>query len=57
MTSRKPAPRRFLFDGRVLPVDKSRSLVEASEGRFRQRGFGIWLASEPSSPELARGEP
>lgn len=44
--------RRFLFDGRVISPDESRSFVEASVGNFTRRGCGLWLAFERERGEV-----
>lgn len=36
--------RRFLFDDRVISVDKARALIEASGRNFEEHGYGLWLA-------------
>ena len=36
--------RRFLFDGRTLSPEDTRTRVEASLANFEQHGYGIWLA-------------
>jgi ribosomal-protein-alanine N-acetyltransferase len=35
--------RQFLFDDRVISVDESRTLIEASLAHFEHYGYGLWL--------------
>ena len=44
--------RRFLFDGRVISLDESRTFVEASAENFERQGYGLWLAFEREAGQL-----
>jgi RimJ/RimL family protein N-acetyltransferase len=43
--------RRFLWDDEILPIDRTRAVVEQSERLFAERGFGLWGASRTDSSE------
>ena len=44
--------RRFLWDGEVIPLERTRKIVETSCTLFDECGFGIWGIRERSSDEL-----
>ncbi len=44
--------RRFLWDGVVIPLDRTREIVEKSCTLFDEYGFGIWGIREHGSHEL-----
>lgn len=45
--------RRFLWDGKVVPREQTREIVERSEALFAERGFGLWGVRERGDPALA----
>ncbi len=44
--------RRFLWDGEVISLRRTREIVEKSKALFDERGFGIWGIRERGSNEL-----
>lgn len=44
--------RRFLWDGKVIPLQQTREIVEKSRELFDQYGFGIWGIRELNSDAL-----
>ena len=44
--------RRFLWDGRIIPVEQTREIVEASTRRFADDGCGLWGIREQGSHRL-----
>ncbi len=44
--------RRFLWDGDVIPWDRTRKIVEESLAQFEEHGFGIWGIRERDSHGL-----
>ena len=44
--------RRFLWDGEVIPLERTRQIVDKNRGLFDAYGFGIWGVRERGSDEL-----
>lgn len=44
--------RRFLWDGRVIPLDETRAIVAESGRLFRERGLGLWAIRERAGDDL-----
>jgi RimJ/RimL family protein N-acetyltransferase len=44
--------RRYLLDGRVLPIEWSEETILQSRSLFERRGVGIWLAHHKLTDEL-----
>jgi ribosomal-protein-alanine N-acetyltransferase len=44
--------RRFLWDGKVIPVERTRDIVEKSGTLFANAGFGIWGVRARGANEL-----
>ena len=44
--------RRFLWDDEVIPIERTREIVEKSCALFADSGFGIWGVRERSSNDL-----
>ena len=44
--------RRFLWDGRVIPFEETRAVVEESERLFQQHRFGLWGVRARDGGEL-----
>jgi [ribosomal protein S5]-alanine N-acetyltransferase len=44
--------RRFLWDDEVIPIERTRGVVELSQRLFAERGFGLWGAWPPDSSHL-----
>ena len=44
--------RRFLWDGEVIPLERTRETIQKSGTLFDRCGFGIWAVRERSSDEL-----
>ena len=44
--------RRFLWDGEVIPLERTQEIVEESCSLFDQSGFGIWGVHDRISDEL-----
>lgn len=45
--------RRFLWDGRRIPIHRTREIVETNRALFDEHGFGIWGVRERGCDELA----
>ena len=39
-----PGVRRYLWDGEIIPIERTRFVVELSERMFRDERFGLWGA-------------
>jgi ribosomal-protein-alanine N-acetyltransferase len=46
------AVRRFLWDGRVVPLEQTEAIVERSNRLFDERGYGLWGVRELDHDEL-----
>ena len=44
--------RRFLWDGKIVPLDRTHEIVETNRVLFDEDGFGIWGIRELGSQEL-----
>jgi ribosomal-protein-alanine N-acetyltransferase len=44
--------RRFLWDGEVIPFERTRDIVRRSRALFEEKDFGIWGVRERSLDEL-----
>jgi ribosomal-protein-alanine N-acetyltransferase len=44
--------RRFLWDGRAIPLEETRAVVEESGRLFRERGLGLWTIRERGGDAL-----
>lgn len=44
--------RRFLWDGEVIPLERTREIVEKNQTLFDVRGLGIWGVRESGSDAL-----
>lgn len=44
--------RRYLMDGRILPLEWSERRIRESEALFERRGVGLWLAHHTTTHEL-----
>jgi ribosomal-protein-alanine N-acetyltransferase len=49
----QPGMRRFLFDGTILPPERTAEIVETSEALFAANDFGLWLARLRSKADNA----
>lgn len=47
-----PGVRRFLWDGDLIPLARTRAAIETSERMFRERAFGLWGVWAPRSRSL-----
>jgi [ribosomal protein S5]-alanine N-acetyltransferase len=45
-----PSVRRFLWDGEVIPFERTLSVVDESARLFAGHGFGLWAARSGSDP-------
>jgi RimJ/RimL family protein N-acetyltransferase len=43
---------RFLWDGKVVPLEQTEDIVERNERLFKESGFGIWGIREHNFAEL-----
>jgi len=44
--------RRFLWDGRAIPLEQTQAVVEESVRLFRERGLGLWAVRERGGEDL-----
>jgi RimJ/RimL family protein N-acetyltransferase len=44
--------RRFLWDGEIIPLTRTRAAIVQSEKMFREHGFGLWGMRPDGSTEL-----
>ena len=51
----QPGVRRFLFDNEIIPPERTAEIIQRSDLLFREQRFGLWLARQASSPEVALG--
>lgn len=47
-----PGVRRYLWDDEIIPIERTRFVVEMSERMFRDERFGLWGAWLSGSPTL-----
>jgi RimJ/RimL family protein N-acetyltransferase len=47
-----PGIRRFLWDGEVIPVERTRAAIEQSQQMFRDQGVGLWGVRPTALPGL-----
>jgi RimJ/RimL family protein N-acetyltransferase len=47
-----PGVRRFLWDGEVIPIARTRATIEQSRRMFAEQGFGLWAVWPIDSPSL-----
>lgn len=46
------AVRRFLWDGKIIPVDETRAIIEESRRLFASKAYGIWILRAHGTPEV-----
>ena len=44
--------RRFLWDGEVIPFERTREIVDRNQRLFEEEGFGLWGVRERNAQEL-----
>ena len=47
-----PGVRRFLWDGEIIPMARTRAAIEQNERMFEEQTFGLWGARSPGSRNL-----
>jgi ribosomal-protein-alanine N-acetyltransferase len=47
--------RRFLWDDRDIPLDRTREAIELSGRLFAERQFGLWCARPSDAPDVLAG--
>jgi RimJ/RimL family protein N-acetyltransferase len=47
--------RRFLWDDEIIPIDRTRAVVDQSQRSFAERGFGLWCARTLDASQPDRG--
>ena len=47
-----PGVRRFLWDGEIIPMARTRAAIEQSQRMFEEQTFGLWGAWAPASRTL-----
>jgi RimJ/RimL family protein N-acetyltransferase len=45
--------RRFLFDDRIISLEETQSVLNASAESFTQHGYGLWLVFDQQSSDIA----
>ena len=46
--------RHFLWDGEVIPIERTREVIETSSRLFDERGFGLWALCRHGCHDLLR---
>ncbi len=44
--------RQFLWDGEVIPIERTQDIIETSSRLFDERGFGLWALRKRGCHEL-----
>ena len=48
----QPGVRRYLWDGEVIPRERTMSIIQASRASFEAHGFGLWSAFSRSNQAM-----